>query len=494
LKIRALYWLIGRSAANGESTSSTGKSASSGERAMKRTKPTNASQVKDEEAYRIGVEAFVYLYPLISMDVTRRVTTNLPPGRKEGLGPISQFNHFRAYPAADFRETARPNFDTLVSSAWLDLTAEPMIVSTPETGHRYYLLPMMDMWTDVFAAPGTRTSGPRAADFGVVPPDWQGQLPSGVERIQSPTRYVWIVGRTQTNGPGDYDAVHRIQDGYAITPLSQWGKTRIPAVHRADPSIDMRTPPMLQVNTMSASTYFSYGAALMKFHPPHLTDWSTIARLRRIGIEPGLEWNTLDADVQDALTEAAADGLKAMYEKAPTLARVINGWQLNTDTMGVYGNYYLKRAIMAMVGLGVNQPEDAIHTLNLFDADGQQIRGGNRYTLHFEEDELPPVAAFWSLTMYDAAGFQVPNPINRFAIGDRDLLKYNRNGSLDLYIQYENPGPDREANWLPSPPGGLLGLTMRLYAPRLQALDGRWAPPALRRIETFSTMTAEGNR
>ena len=170
-----------------------------------------------------------------------------------------------------------------------------------------------------------------------------------------------------------------------------------------------------------------------------------------------------------------------MQDKVPTIARVTNGWQMNTDTMGVYGNYYLKRAIVALVGLGANQVDDAIYPLNVSDADGKPVMAENKYVLHFGKDELPPVGAFWSLTMYDAEGFQVANPLNRFAIGDRDALKFNADGSLDLYIQNESPGPDKESNWLPAPKSGQLGLTLRLYAPKPQVADGRWNPPPLRR-------------
>ncbi len=156
---------------------------------------------------------------------------------------------------------------------------------------------------------------------------------------------------------------------------------------------------------------------------------------------------------------------------------------MNTDTMGVYGDYYLKRAIIAMMGLGANQPEDAVYPLLFADADGKPLMGESRYVLHFAKDELPPAAAFWSVTMYDEAGFQVANPLNRFAIGDRDALKYNADGSLDLYIQNASPGTDKESNWLPAPAKGVLGVTMRLYAPKAAALDGRWNPPAVKRVQ-----------
>src|SRR5262249_34469657 len=197
-------------------------------------------------------------------------------------------------------------------------------------------------------------------------------------------------------------------------------------------------------------------------------------------LEPGKSFEASEISA-DTLAQGAAAGLKLMQAKAPSIARVTNGWQMNTDTMGVYGNYYLKRAIVAMVGLGANQPEDAIYPLNVADADGKPVTAESSYVLHFDKDELPPVGAFWSLTLYDSEGFQVVNPLNRFAIGDRDDLKFNADGSLDLYVQNQNPGPDKEANWLPAPKSGHLGLTLRLYAPKREVAEGRWNPPAIRR-------------
>jgi hypothetical protein len=365
------------------------------------------------------------------------------------------------------------------------LTKGPVVVSAPNTNGRYYLLPMLDMWSDVFAVPGKRTSGTTAANYALVPPGWRGRLPANVEKIEAPTSYVWIIGRTQTNGPKDYAAVHKVQDGYKLTPLSRWPRAPEAVRVKIDPSVDMKTPPLTQVNTMPADRYFAYAVDLMKANPPHSTDWSSLARFKRIGIVAGKQFDAskLSPEVRAALTQGAAAGLKLMQEKVPTLARVTNGWQMNTDTMGVYGNYYLKRAIIAMVGLGANQVEDAIYPLNVGDADGKPMTGDQKYVLRFEKGQLPPAGAFWSLTMYDAEGFQVANPINRFAIGDRDALKYNADGSLDLYIQSTSPGADKESNWLPSPKSGPLGVTMRLYAPKPQALDGRWNPPAIKRVQ-----------
>jgi hypothetical protein len=435
-----------------------------------------------QEVFDVGVEAYHYLYSLITMEVTRRIMTNVPAGKMPGFGPMGAFYHMRAFPDANFKAVVRPNFDTLYSSAWVDVR-EPVILSVPDTHGRYYLLPMLDMWTDVFAAPGSRTSGNQAGKFALVYEGWQGQLPDGIAKIEAPTPYIWIIGRTQTNGPADYEAVHQVQDGYLLTPLSRYPNPPAAPEYHPDPAVDMKTPPLNQVNNMSAKDYFTYGAQLMKLHPPHKTDWSQVARRRLAGLHLGetFNWDHLDPAVQDALNQVPAAALKSMQTKLPTLARVVNGWQMNTDTMGVYGDYYLKRAIIAMAGLGANQAVDAIYPLSMVDADGQPYHGANQYVMHFEKDEIPPIAAFWSMTLYDAEGFQVANELNRFAIGDRDALQFNADGSLDLYLQNTNPGPDKVSNWLPTPTGPW-NLCLRLYAPRPQALDGTWNPPAVKRI------------
>ena len=430
-----------------------------------------------EEAHAIGVDAYVYFYPLITMEVTRRQLTNMPPDSGLG-GPMNAFTNVREFPTADMKAVVRPNFDTLYSSGWLDLTMEPMIVSAPDTNGRYYLLPMLDMWSDVFASPGWRTTGTGAGNFLIAPPGWQGAVPDGVEKIDAPTPYVWIIGRTKTDGPADYAAVNQIQDGYKVTPLSAWGKAYTPPAYSPDPSVDIKTPPKTTVDTMSAADYFAHAAELLKTVPPHLTDQPIIARLKRIGFEPGEDFDVakLDPAIGEALASAPADAQALMKWKLPTLARVENGWSMNTDTMGVYGNYYLKRAIVAQQGLGANVPEDAIYPLNLVDSTGQPLDGAHDYTLHFEKEQIPPVDGFWSVTLYDNDGFQVANSLNRFAVSSWMPFKYNSDGSLDLYFQNESPGADLEANWLPAPEGPF-NLTMRLYAPRSDALTGKWNPP-----------------
>jgi hypothetical protein len=312
----------------------------------------------------------------------------------------------------------------------------------------------------------------------VTPSGFTGSLPAGVVRIDAPTPHVWIIGRTKTDGPSDYDTVHAIQAGLKVTPLSQWGKAAEPAAGHVDPAIDMKTPPKLAVDTMPAGKFFAAAAEILKAQPPHITDQPILARMQRIGIERGKSFDIdkVDPAIKSALEAAPQDAQKLMAWKVESLARVVNGWSMNTDTMGVYGNYYLKRAIVAQLGLGANLPEDAIYPINLADNTGKPLDGANAYTVRFVKGETPPANAFWSITLYDAEGYQAPNSLNRFAVSSWMPFKYELDGSLDLYVQNESPGADKQANWLPAPKGPF-NLTMRLYAPKSDALTGKWSPP-----------------
>jgi hypothetical protein len=313
-----------------------------------------------------------------------------------------------------------------------------------------------------------------------LPPGWAGVLPPEIRPIPAPTPTVWIIGRTKTDGPADYEAVHAVQDGYRITSLAAWPEQELPARFVADPAVDDDTEPLQQVNSMSAIDFFTLGAELLKTHPPHSTDFSVIERARHIGVIPGQSFDpsTLDPATLSALQSVPTDVVKHIEAMTSTMARVANGWVMNTDSMGVYGNFYLKRAIVAMVGLGANQAEDGIYPLQIADADGEPADGSKQYAVHFDAGALPPVDAFWSITMYNNDGYQIDNPINRYAIGDRDPLTFNPDGSLDIWVQHDNPGNDRTPNWLPAPAGGF-SLCLRLYAPHPEALDGRWNPPPL---------------
>jgi len=421
----------------------------------------------------LSYEAAIYFYPLVTMDITRLQTINRTG---PGSGPPNQFHHIREYPTADFRAVVRPNFDTLYSLAWLDLTGGPVIMDVPDADDRYFMLEMLDMWTDVFASPGKRTSGTGAQKYLIVGPGQAGPLPSDISVINAPTPHVWIIGRTQTNGPDDYHAVHDVQDGYTLTAA---GPAPVPFI--TDDNYDVTTEPLRKVNAMDAVEYLTYAAELLTINLPHPTDFSMLARLAKLGIEAGKPFDAhrFSAEQLSAIDAGYRDALAAIPSSVPTLGANIDGWLSLIEGIGVYGNSYLRRAAVTLVGLGANPAEDAVYPLLVTDANGQSPSGENDYVIHFDADKLPPVDAFWSVTMYDAEGYPVANEINRFAIEDRDTLHYNADGSLDLYLQHTSPTPDKQANWLPAP-SGTLGVTMRLYAPRREVLEGRWRPPPVR--------------
>ena len=231
-----------------------------------------------------------------------------------------------------------------------------------------------------------------------------------------------MIGRTQTNGAGDYATVHRQQDGYRLTPLSRWGRPPAAVTGTVDPSVDMRTPPSEQVSRMAPADYFALGAELLKANPPTAYDQPILARMARIGLRPeaGFDLNAAPPVLRTGLERAGREGIRHLAASMPNLGAVKNGWLYLANGMGVYGTDYLRRAAVAMVGLGANLPEDAIYPIAQTSGDGRALTGQNRYLLRFPSGQAPPVGAFWSLTLYDAQGFQVANPINRFAIGDRD--------------------------------------------------------------------------
>jgi len=433
-----------------------------------------------QEAQNIALEAYIYFYPLVIMDVTRKHFTNIEADKKFGRGPMNTFTHARTFPPAMFRGATHPNFDTLYSLSWLDLTKGPVVISVPDTHGRYYLLQMLDMWMDTFAGVGKRTTGTDAGNFVVVGPRWQGELPQGLQRIYAPTPFVWVIGRTRTDGPQDYDAVHKVQDGYKITLLSQWGREPQPITANVDTSVDMETPPVQQVKKMTPNAYFAYAAELLKVNRPQATDQPQLARMKRIlGFEVDQSFDPAKADplIRQALQAAPAAAEEALIIEWPKVGRKANGWVMNTDS-GVYGANYLKRASVAKFEIGMNLPEDAIYP----DTADTPLDGNNKYVMHFEKGALPPVEEFWSVTIYDLEGFTVPTPTERYTLGDRSNLKPNPDGSLDIYLQRENPGADKESNWLPTPPQPF-SLHARLYSPRRAAIDGTWAMPPVVQVK-----------
>ena len=432
--------------------------------------------LSEQEVRDIARDAYIYAYPMLVMEMTRRVATNVekPEGAR---GPMNQITNVRDFPTPSFTDVVRPNADTLYSVMFFDVSKDPMVFSVPDSGGRYYLLPMLDMWTDVFAVPGKRTTGTGAQTFAVVGPHWQGQLPKGIELIKSPTSTVFMLGRTQTNGKADYAAVHKFQDGLKAVPLSRYGKPYTPPKGTVNAALDMSSPSG-QVHKMDAATFFATFAELLKANPPHANDYPILARLKRIGIEPGKSFSLASAspEVQRALNAAvpeAQQDIEAASQRSGVLA---NGWRTNLTAIGTYGTDYLHRAGIAFAGLGANTIEDAVYPSLFADTNGEPLSSDRRYQLHFDKDQIPPVRAFWSLTMYDERQLFAANPIDRYAIGDRDKLAFNPDGSLDLYIQRESPGADKESNWLPTPASGPFTMNLRLYWPKREVLEGTWVP------------------
>lgn len=450
-----------------------------------------------EEIKTLARDVYQFAYPIVLMDITRQKMTSVSDSPAEmAHAPMNQFAHLRAYPPADAKDVVRPNFDTLYSTAWLDLSDGPMVLSVPESNGRYYLFPILDMWTDVFSSVGTRTIGNKAGNFAFVPKGWNGTLPEGMERIEAPTNIIWILGRTQANGPADYENVHKIQNGFKLTPFKDWGKNLPPSTAGKMEKLTTKAPPLEQVASLTGVEFFTRFAELMKKNPPHSNDYPILFRMEEIGLIPGKSWEpkNFDKNAINAINEGAKMGLQDLQiGRAEFGAMKVNGWNISLDNMGTYGTSYRQRAIIALAGLGANLPADALYPTAYVDGNGNELRGEEKYVLYFKKGELPPANAFWSLTMYDAEGFQVPNPINRFAIGDRDKLKFNKDGSLTLYIQHESPGPEKESNWLPSPRSGKIAPTLRMYAPRREVLTGKWVPPPFQKMSGTLKQAQESN-
>jgi hypothetical protein len=444
------------------------------------------AKLTEKQAIDIGTEVYIYGYPLVTLEMTRRVTTNIadPAGLR---APVGQFAHARKYPPVAYRDVPGANADTLYSLAWLDLAKEPYILNIPDAEDRYFMMPMLDGWTDVFQAPGTRTTGTKAQTYAITGPHWKGELPKGVTQYKSATNMVWILGRTYASGTAqDYEKVHSFQDKLSLVPLSAYGKAYTPPKGKVDPDIDMKTSTKEQVVKMDAAAYFKLLATLMKDNPPTVADAPMVAQMAKIGLVPGKDWDisTLDPTVAKGLAKAPEAALAKIMAHAPNAGKNVNGWIITTPT-GVYGTNYLQRALLNWQGPGWNPPEDAVYPLARVDGQGKPLSGANKYVIHFAKGELPPVEAFWSLTMYDPEGFFVPNPLDRVDLSQRSNFKFNEDGSLDLYIQKDSPGKDKEANWLPSPEGAF-ALFMRLYWPNEKApsiLDGSWKPPAVRAVK-----------
>ncbi len=446
-----------------------------------------AAAAKEKEALEAGIDAYVYAYPLVTMELTRRSSTNVV--KPEGpFAPMGQFAKLREYPSPSMRTVTAPNADTLYTIVWLDVSKEPWVLGFPDMKGRYYLMPMLDGFTNVFADPGKRTTGTGPQKYAVTGPGWTGTLPAGVKELKSSTGMVWVLGRIYCTGtPVDYKAVHALQDKFTAVPLSAYGKPYTPTPGTVDPSINSKAAVREQVDAMDAATYFKLFATLLKANPPSADDAPLVAKLAKIGIVPGQEFDgsKLDPSVVKALQgvpKAAQQKIMGWFKEAVAAkdATMENGWFFTLKT-GLYGTNYLQRALVTAIGLGANRPQDAVYPTSELDAAGKPYMGANKYVIHFPKGQLPPVDGFWSLTMYDAQFFFYPNKLNRQTLSERNKLKVNKDGSVDLYVQNASPGKDKEANWLPAPPDKFI-LMFRLYWPKEKPpslLDGTWKLPAV---------------
>jgi len=444
--------------------------------------PAQQQSLTEEEAFKLGVDAYIYGYPLVVMDSVRRVNTNV--AEPEGMSaPMGQFAHSRSFPDASKRVIAGANVDTLYSFAWLDLSHGPYVLHLPDAHGRFYLMPILDGWSEVIGNPGTRTTGDKAGDYAITGPQWTGTLPAGVKQIKSDTNMLWIAGRTYTSGtPEDYDAVHAMQDQYALVPLADFGKpTPAPEEGVVDSNIDMKTPPRNQIDNMNAAEFFKRLTLLMKDNPPTAKDAPMVATFTRLGVAGDFDMSKMPASVARGLSRVPEMAHKKILGHYAAQKQA-NGWIVSTGS-GAYGTDYLQRALVAYIGVGGNLPADAFYPIARVDGDGKLLTSANRYVMHFTKADIPPInpKGFWSLTIYDREYFLAPNAINRNDLSSRDKFHQNPDGSMDLYIQKESPGAEKESNWLPTPEGEFI-LMLRLYWPKEEAINGAWVPPPARRI------------
>jgi hypothetical protein len=397
-------------------------------------------------ARNLAKEAWLFGLPLVMFEKQVDYSTFVTLSGPQAKAPINQFAHFRKFVDASNRSIVGFNVDNLYSLAWIDLSAEPLVLAGP---------------------------------------DWQGVAPEGMEVLRSPTNLGGVGGRTYCAGDDDYAAVNKLQDQYTLTPLSAWGKPYTPPANvPLKKGVDGETLVNAQVMALDAEQFFSNLNRLLATNPPYPDDAPLLEKLRPLGIAPGEPFAMAgwSPEVRAAIEEGVMAGKAALAEEAKKLGKKVNNWGLTYD-MGRYGTRYAYRAAWTFVGIGGNVIEDAFYPLTLLDSAGNPLTGEHPYTLTFGKGEWPPADAFWSLTMYDIDGYLVDNPLDRYAIGDRSGMKPNTDGSLTIYMQSESPGQDKEANWLPAPKTGPFKVALRLYVPRESVRNGDWVPPALARVD-----------
>lgn len=430
------------------------------------TLPQTATALTEDEAYRIGGEAYVYGFPLIEMARTRfRMVEDPSNPFKFGINTL--FNVMRLA-GPESRNVVAPNSDTLYSVAWLDLRAGPLILKVPDTAGRYYSFQFMDFFTNTFDYVGRRKTGAQAGAYAIVGPQFAGPAPEGTTLIRSPTPSVWMLGRTLIDGPDDMAAVYPLMQRYGLTATGE-----APAL-----------APLPQVDPAERLSAFATINAALAENPPPPRDAALLERFRRVGVGPGLAFDpkSLDPVLASGLRRAVADIDRGLADPRELQSSRVNGWYKPPADLGNYGDNHRLRATIAKTGLGGNTLEESFYfTVHVDDAN-MALSGANRYVLRFEAEDLPPVDAFWSITLYGPDLFLIANPIKRYAIGDRTAgLKRGADGSLEIRVQHAAPGGDLDANWLPAP-ADTFSLMLRAYEPRKPMIEGRYAPPPVRRL------------
>lgn len=419
-------------------------------------------------------QSYIYGYPLVLMDETRRDAT-----WRGGLRP-NRLAHVRSLPQAGFTAVVRPNVDTLYSIAWLELDSVPLQLEVPAMEGRYWLFQGLDAWTNVFADAGVRTLGNGPATVLIAGPDFEGEAPEGMMLYRSPTRMAWLLGRIETAGGADLDDAHRLQDSVRLYPYRAMPGGQGVTLERPASAVSLPTPPE-RVDALDAQAFFNRLGALMENNPAAEEDSDALARLRAVSAGPG---ETLDWSGYGMLSRyAILRGVRIARDRLADGPSRENGWVRPHGHIGRYGQDYAYRAGVARYGLGANLPEDAVYPAAQTDAVGESLEGGARYRIRFAADNLPPVNGFWSVTLYDADGYFVTNDANRYALTSRDELVADENGAITLDIHAGPPEPGNEANWLPAPEEGEFTLLARLYWPQDSVLDGSWTMPPVERVD-----------
>jgi hypothetical protein len=438
------------------------------------------TSVSPDEARAIAKEAYIYGFPMVDSYRIQHAYF-VDAGNPEYKGPWNQIvNIPRVYTPADMA-IQTPNSDTPYSFAGLDLRAEPIVLTVPVIEkNRYFSVQLIDAYTFNFAYIGSRTTGNDGGSFLIAGPNWKGEKPKGVTKvIRSETEFVLAGYRTQLFNPGDLDNVKKVQAGYKVEPVSAFLGQPAPA---PAPAVDFIKPLTPEAQKTSPQL-FNILNFVLQFCPTDPSETELMASFAKIGVGAGKTIDASSPEMKTALEQGIADawadfaGLKKSIDAGKVTAGDLFG------TREYLKNNYLYRLAGAVLGIYGNSKQEAMYPVYTVDADGQKLAGSNRYTVRFAPGQLPPVNAFWSLTMYELpASLLVANPINRYLINSPMLpnLKLDADGGLTLIIQNESPGKDKEANWLPAPKGPLI-MYMRLYWPKDAALDGQWkAPPALR--------------